>query len=77
MRGVAQRKLPAENPPPSPAHVPESAAPTTVVVWVEDGPVCVGSLDLPSACAPSGVCRCPACHGALEGDLAIDYFPAR
>ncbi len=64
----------ADEPQAMAVHVPDTATPTTMVVWVHDGPVCVGCVDLPAPCQTGGVCRCPACHGALSADLADDFF---
>jgi hypothetical protein len=45
-----------------------------VVVWVQDGPVCVEIIDEAPA-APSGsVCRCGGCHASLPPDSAIDFL---
>lgn len=66
--------MPADEPPAPAVHAPDSAAPTTMVVWVHDGPVCVRCADLPAPFPPNGVCRCPACHGAWSADLADNYF---
>ena len=77
MRSVAQRTTPADPPDAPVEHAPEMAAPTAMVVWVQDGPVCVGGADLPAPCPPNGVCHCPACHAPSFADLAVDFFPAR
>jgi hypothetical protein len=59
------------------AHVPDSVESTAMVVWLQDGPVCVGCVDLPAPCPPNGVCHCPACHVADYADLALDFYPPR
>jgi hypothetical protein len=49
---------------------PAAQARTPTAVWVHDGLVCVAVIDLPPPQEPGGVCRCPACHGALQADWA-------
>ena len=52
---------------------PSPGPPTTTVIWVHDGPVCVTVVDLPPPHVSSGVCCCPACHAA-SADPAALYF---
>ena len=72
---MAQRKMPAPDPAravPQDAPVPE--VPTAV--WV-DGKVCVEIIDTAPSHELPGVCRCPACHGAMYADLAAKFYPNR
>lgn len=65
-------------PPPAP-DAPEQdpgpgpAVPTTVVVWIHDGPVCVTVVDLPPPHVGGGACNCAACS-AHEPERAIRWF---
>jgi hypothetical protein len=47
-------------------------APTTTVIWIHDGPVCVTVVDPPAPHASSGICRCPACR-AHDPDVAVSF----
>jgi hypothetical protein len=65
--------LPPGQEAPEETPLPEPAAPTTMVIWVHDGPVCVTVVDQPLPHVPSGVCRCAACL-AHDPDRAVRFF---
>jgi len=47
---------------------------TTVAVAVHDGVVCVAVVKTPARATSDGVCRCAACHGALQRDWADRFL---
>lgn len=67
--------MPAAEPP----AVEEDAPPTRVptAIWVNDELVCVEIIDAPPVHTVSGVCVCPACHGASYADLASKFYPPK
>jgi hypothetical protein len=42
----------------------------SVVVNLQPGPLCVAVVDSPPPQPSGGICRCPACHGNLNAELA-------
>jgi hypothetical protein len=54
---------------------PASPAPTTLVRWIYDSPVCVEIVDSPPQPPRDGVCRCQACHAACTADWAARFLP--
>jgi len=63
-------------PPPEPDRPGESPAepeaPTAVVIWVNDGPVCVTTIYTPPH-APCCACQCTACR-VHQPESAIVFF---
>ena len=72
---MAQRKMPGAEPPVVAEDTPPTRVPTAI--WVNDQLVCVEIIDPPPAHEGTGVCRCPACHGAAYADLAEKFYPRR
>ena len=58
---------------PDEAPQPDGTVPTTMVVWVHDGPVCVTVVDHPAQHVSNSLCRCPACL-AHDPDRAVRYY---
>lgn len=63
-----------ESAPAAPAAPAVAATPTPMVIWVNDGPVCVSIVTSQPTYVPGGVCRCGACRSAAP-DPAAPYFP--
>jgi hypothetical protein len=70
---MAQRKLPAAEPPAFKHHESPTRVPTAI--WVDDKLVCVEIIDPPPLHESTGACRCPACHGAAAVDFAARFYP--
>jgi hypothetical protein len=69
---MTKGKLPPAQDAPDQDPAPGPAAPTTMVIWVHDGPVCVTIIDAPPPHVSSGICRCPACQ-AHDPDRAVRF----
>ena len=72
MRLMVQRKTIDSDGPDEPVREPRSKLEWPLVVWVQDGPVCVTINDLPRPAHESS-CRCGGCHAQAE--LAAQFLP--
>ena len=64
--------MPPPEPDASDEKPPESATPTPVVMWVNDGPVCVTTIYVPPP-APRCGCQCAACR-VHQPESAIHFY---
>jgi hypothetical protein len=70
MRMMVQKKTEAEG---SGTEAPARPQ-TTLVVWINDGPVCVSIIDEPRR-AHESACRCGGCHASAQADLPSLFLP--
>lgn len=54
--------------------VPATEWNSPVVLWLNDGPVCVRIVNAPWCDPPPTTCRCGGCHARHQADLAERFL---